>query len=384
MKKVFFFANIFPDDKSRGITKKVFSQISALNNLNYEVSYYTGYTPDGAAVFNKENKIVFQKRYKFKNKNLRRILRNQLLKDTAYEFLKKSDIEIDLAYLRYVYFDNKTLKILKLLKQKKKFVLMEAHAYPIYQKKVSPMLLVYLVDFLFIPKIKKNIDLVVAISNQKNIWGVKTINIDNGVNIKEYAPRKEICMEDKTINIISVAYEWEAHGYSRILHGLYNYYNSGGMRTVNIYFVGTLMKKTEQLIKKLHLEDHVFFVGKKTGKDLDKIYDICHLGMGVLAPYVFGSDIGTGLKIKEYMAKGIPYFYAGKTLNENEKFPYRISVPLDNSDIVISDLIEFYDKIKNPKMISEIRNYAKKYSWENIYQQVLKEVSKYNENFDNQ
>ena len=262
--------------------------------------------------------------------------------------------------------------LLKTCKKKSKKVIVEAHSYPIYNKRDILYYPVYFIDYLYKKKCSKYIDLVMAISDKKNIWGVKTLQIDNAIEIKEYNISKNIYKSGNDINLIFVGYEYNVHGLDRLIKGLEKYYEKKTQRNVNLFLVGRFSKKTMQYIRKPILKNKIFYFGIQTGIKLDKIFDKADIGIGILAPYRRNSNLGTGLKTKEYMARGLPIVFAGQSLSVNKDSTFFLSIPNNNTYVSIDKIIDFYEEIVTKENIHEnIRNMAKKFTWEKEFEKML-------------
>ncbi len=367
-KRLFLFSNIFPEDKTSGITKKVFSQIRSWELLGYDVMYYTGYTDRGAAVFDKSGNILTLKPYISKYPLLNRLNRNQLLKCVAAEFLGlQEDDYFDICYIRYLYFDFNFINLLKNARKSSKKVLLEAHSYPIYNKSLFTYYPIYAIDSIWKGKAKKYVDYViavVAVNPSINIWGIKTICIENGVDISAISPQNKIPAVDGEVRFISVSYEWLAHGYDRFIKGMAAYYEKKPHRKITLTLIGTIMPSTENLIKKYGLEKYIIFRGKQFGTSLDNLYNEADIGIGALGGFRVNFKDCCALKTREYMAKGIPFIYEGAE-NKGEDSKYQYRVPSDESPIDIPAILKFYDNLSvDSNMSKEIRRLACKHSWE--------------------
>lgn len=370
--KAFFFCNMFPGDVSRGITKKVTGQIKAFEELGVFVEYVTGYTLNGAAVFNRDGNIVLLRKYKFKNKLYRRIIRNKLLKKVSLEFFKNSHETFDLCYLRYLYFDFIYLKLLKEMKSKSRKVFIEAHSYPTYNKYKFSFYPVYFLDFLLSRRVKKYVDLVVAIGeNFSNIWGIKTICIENGIDLSNITIQRKKNADNNEIRFIAVSYEWLAHGYDRFIKGMHNYYKNNPAIKVKLILVGTVMDSTLKLIKKYHLEPYIEITGIKSGSDLDDLYNRSDIGIGALAAFRVNVISNCELKTREYLAKGLPYIYSGAD-NAEDNFPYRYRIPSDETPVDINAVLEYYNNLQCiPGYVDAIRKLSSNYTWLKQYESVF-------------
>lgn len=373
MKKLFFYGNIHVDDLSIGITKKVFSQIDTLKNLGFEV-YYTGYLKNGVAIFNSNDELVKKNIYKNINKKINNYLRRWHLLSISNEFIKNSKITFDYSYLRFHFFDKYYLDLLKSLKKAGSKTIVEAHSYPYRSIKQINYLPIYIFDILYEPFSRKYIDLVAAISNHNNIWGCKTVQIDNAINLEEVKLiNRTILKKDKTIRLISVSNERYYHGYEKLVKGLHKYYLNGGNREIEIHFVGEFRKKTKKLVEELNLNNRIIFHGKKYGEELEKIYKKMDLGIGALSSKA-GSEYGSAIKTKEYFAKGLPFINGMKEYAFDDSYPYVKRFNLNDEIIDFNQVVKFYDFIKNsnddyPK---KMRQFAKEnYTWEGQFNKIF-------------
>ena len=172
------------------------------------------------------------------------------------------------------------------------------------------------------------------------------------------------------LNLISVAHERIYHGYDRVIRSIKQHKNRQVI--VKLHLVGNISMQTLNLIKELHLEDSVILYGKKYGTELDNIYDLCNMGVGPVAQHRVGGKQGTGLKTKEYFAKGIPYIYSGNELLVPADYPYIMKVPDDESIIDFEKVYEFYQGILSKPIVSDMRKFAKEnFSWKKIYDEMF-------------
>lgn len=230
--------------------------------------------------------------------------------------------------------------------------------------------------------LKKYVDRIVTFSNDKKIWGIKTINISNGINVKEILARNPNTSSKDSINLIAVAKFGFWHGYDRMIVGLGEYYKrSGNHKNIKFYLVGYGDPKIEQeyktLIKKYHLEKHVILTGKKLGKELDDLYNIADIAIDSMGRHRSGVTYNSTLKGKEYLAKGLPIISGVETeLDSMPNFKYYYRVPANDAPINIEKIIYFYDKIykkESPQIVTnKIRNFCKQYFiFDKVYRKVI-------------
>lgn len=368
MKKFFLFVNYTPYDKSIGITKKIFSEIRSLRNMQYEV-FYSAYTKTGVAIYDNNDQIIIKHDYLLPNleKKLRRFyliaLCNRYLKGETFDY----------CLLRWDAFDQLYLTMLKRMKRGGATILMETLSYfpgMKFAKSLGGYYLKYYTD--------KNssiasryIDLALTEGKLEDVWGVPAVEFGMGVDTQEIIPHVYVGEKDE-YHIISVANETGYHGYDRLLNSLEAYYKSNGKKKIFIHLVGVMFDTTIELSKNELISEYVILCGKKTGKELDDIYSKCNIAAGPLAQFRAGGKKDTGLKTKEYFARGIPYFYAGVEDEELENFPYIYQISDDESLIDFDEIISFYETIKDKEIVSSMRNYAlQQYSWEKKFLKVF-------------
>ena len=342
MNIIFFYANIRTYDFTLGITRKVYSEIDAFRKQGYQV-YYSGYLKDGVAIFDNHDQIVYQKNFLFKNDSLNHFFRRGILMNLCISFMKKTDFGFDFSFVRYHFFDRKYVSLLKALKSKSGKVVIEAHSTPKFPKDLSIMRYIGIKDSIWNKYAKRYVCLVASMSDEENLWGIPVVKISNGIDVStirlhNYNGNKE------DINLIAVSFESPVHGYDRVLNGIDYYYKNGGSRQIYFHIVGTTLGSTDNLIKKLGLENRCIKYGPQKGKELDDIYDKCNIGVGCLANHRIGSQFGSALKTKEYIAKGIPFVYGWKE-KVLESFKYGLSVELNDTPLDMESVISFYDSL---------------------------------------
>lgn len=367
--KVFFYANINKEDKSIGISRKVMDQIHALRNMGHEV-FYTTYTTNGVQILDNCDQVVYQKNYRV-NQKIFRILRREILIKNTCQYIKRQGSSFEICYVRFHYFDWKYNKMLKTMKQHAK-VIVEAHGYPYRMWNISILYnLVNIRDIIFEPLCCKYIDLVAAISNYENIWGCRTIFIDNAIDVStvKIHNRKP---EENVINLISVAIEQPYHGYEKVIAGLKHYYKNGGTRKISIFMVGEYSEKTQKLVKDLKLSSSIFFTGKLHGQELDEVYDKCDLAVGTFSKRA-NDEYGSSIKTKEFFAKGIPFINGWREYSFDDSYPYVKRFDMNEDYIDFEQVVDFYDSIKNKENLSnEMRKFAAEYFvWEKQFEKVF-------------
>lgn len=371
--KVFFYSNHREDDPSIGITKKVRSQISELRRRGYDV-YFSAYYQHGIGIFDNTDRLIEYHQIKMFHGMIGHWNRRVCNLRYSGNFLKKYNFS--LIYMRFHFWDRHALRFLRLAKKNDCKIIVEAHSYPYHSTRASKsMKLVYFLDRIYAHKVKRQIDLVAAITElDTKIWGCKTVRIENSVNTLNIQIRDLKGIDCDTFQIINVANETSGHGLYRIIKGIASY---KGKKPIILNLIGEYREDTKRLIHSLNVEDRIILRGKLYGKDLYDYYNKASIGVGILAGYLFGCHSGIALKTKEYMACGLPFITSASANAEIRSFPYAYVISEDDSDVDIQRLIDFYVKLNFSQNDAEkMHNYAiSKYQWSMQFDRIFQELN---------
>jgi glycosyltransferase involved in cell wall biosynthesis len=196
---------------------------------------------------------------------------------------------------------------------------------------------IFLLNRIYRKQLYKYVDRIVTFTDLEKIHGIKTIRISNGVDFCTL-PLKSKKEKSNTINLISVAEIHYWHGLDRVINGLSKYYDKDkpSSTEVNLTIVGGGDKRLiDSLIKltiNLKLQDHVRFVGYKSGEELDRLFEEADFGIASLARHRSGISKIKTLKNREYAARGLPFIYSEDD-EDFDNMPYIIKAPPDESPI---------------------------------------------------
>ncbi len=336
-----------------GISKKILAQKSAIKNQGFKVFLSHLQNDDGLSKFMIEDKPLIKR-----DRSLIGRLKWKFDKKPIIEWIKENHISY--IYVRYTKFADFTF--VKLFKDIKKLgikIIMEIPTYP-YDKEFNSTSIkdhIYNnLEKIYRTKLAKYVDRIITFSEDDIIFGRPTIKIINGVSpcdipIKKVNPNKEY------LSLLGVASLNFWHGYDRIIEGLKDYYSSN-KNQIPVYFhiVGgdennPEFKRLSSLTKQYKLEKYIVFHGEKIGKDLDEIFDKCHIGIGSLGRHRNNIQKFQSLKNIEYGVRGIPFIFSEESpLFHNEKYIYRCKP--DDNPIDINSLVDFYNGLcLNPEEI---------------------------------
>lgn len=353
MNGFFIFYRDIDYDNLNGIDKKVLSQISTLKDagVNCEI-----------VVMKSNKEDLWHKLY---NTITCRLPYGN--SDPTWKYSEEFE-KVDFIYLRRpTALNYPMLKVLHKIKETnpKIKIIMEIPTYP-YDDELKANLKDYpryIKDKYNRKKLQGLIDRIAVQNNIDEIFNIPTLHFTNGIRVKEIAPRKPVKTEGITICAVASMEPWQ--GYERVILGLSQYYENGGLENINIHLVGEGKEKQtyEKMVNDLHLTNHIHFEGFLSGEKLESIYSKSDIALDSFGRYKTKNEFSTSLKSREYLAKGLPIVSGSKVDIVNTSFPYYFEFPSDSSIIDFTNIIEFHHKIyladnTKEKVIKEIRDYA--------------------------
>ncbi|MSS61185.1 glycosyltransferase [Fusobacterium sp. FSA-380-WT-2B] len=359
----------FVSSNEIGVTRKIKSQIVALNKISKNLKVFQ----------------VIDEFFYFQNQKIGRYYKNDSILNKIYcklsifKFLRgiskeKYYKDIEYIYIRFFGITPFFISYLKFLKQLNIIIFLEIPTFPYEYENTSILSKVLnFIDRKYQKELKFYVDRVITFSNDKYIYGIKCLNISNGIGEDNFFFNKKK-LDDNFITFISVSNCSFWHGIDRFLYSLIQYQKNSVKERIRFYIIGEgneTLKLKKIVESNNELQDIVIFYGFKSGKELNEIYNKSDIAIGSLGRFRTGINIMKSLKNREYCAKGLPMIYSEIDLDfEGKKFVYKVSH--DESLIDIAKVIRWY---KNLKVSSkEIREYSKRFSWDIQMKKVLDEI----------
>lgn len=266
----------------------------------------------------------------------------------------------DFIYARRTVADRKYVKFWKGVKEKYPNckIIIEIFTYP-YDKddfakwNAWPF---YIKELIYRRNLKKYVDRFVTYTDDKEIFGIPTIQTINGVLVEKIKLIEGEYQENK-ITLIAVAYMQRQHGYERVIEGMGKYYQTGDNNyKVELLLVGDGPEKQryQNLVQRYDLQDYVKFYPTTSGKELDEIYDRCDIALAAFGMYKNNVNRLSALKTRECLAKGMPIVTGCEidVLDDNYKFVKNF--PNNAQSIDIMEIVNFYERIKEEYKKKEI------------------------------
>lgn len=357
-------------DPSNGISKKISYQVNALKACGIEVHLcYMDETSskqrmiDGTAIADYGNGTMskIRKRTEFSS-----IVRYAI--DTGIEFV----------YIRSNHNANPfTIRMVKRMKGAGMKVVMEIPTYPYDQEyEAQGMTKQIFQDRIFRRCLARQLDAIVTFSDYETIFGQRTVRISNGIDFDSVPIKQTINDTSKELNLIGVAEIHRWHGFDRLVKGLAAYYAHPHDHTVYFHIVGYFYSEEEekefrQFIADKGMKPYVILYGKKHGKELDDIFNMCDFGVGSLGRHRVGIQKIKTLKNREYAARGIPFIYS-ETDSDFDNRPYVLKAPAEETPVDINNIISFFRHLTLTPQ--EIRSSIADLSWKSQMKHVINNV----------
>lgn len=219
------------------------------------------------------------------------------------------------------------------------------------------------------------VDAVVTFGEQTDrLWRIPAINVDNGVDVEAIPLREDRAPRD-SIHLLGVVGTSVVHGYERVLDGMASYKKQDGAMPVFFRVVGNneTIGALRDLAASLGLSDCVEFLGYKNAAELAELYCESDVGISPLAEYKVGLNRLSPLKSREYLAAGLPLFFAYDDQYLTEDLPFVRIFPNDPSPIDIGKVVSFVLSCRtDPSLPQRERQFAKEhFDWEIIMKQIL-------------
>jgi len=223
----------------------------------------------------------------------------------------------------------------------------------------------YYLEKTYADKMLSNAKGLIAVSNIPKKYQVERISkeipavtIGNGTNVESIPFTKFAEFDNKTLNIAMVGSSYVPwYGVERIIEGMNKY--SGKIKII-LHLIGGFSSKFKE-------SENIKLHGILKGEDFDNVMSRMNLAVSSLALYTCHGD-GSNLKVREYVARGIPFIIASKDPDLNNKLikhKFFIEFPNDSSLIDFDKVIDFVAKLNAKYSIDELsiymRNYAEKY-----------------------
>lgn len=352
---------------SSGVVQKMYDQNSAIQRAGHcvELAYLRGNKIIiGASVCTLENTY---RQYFIKNIHFFQVL-------GEYTHSQRFDI----IYIRYPfsspYFLHWLAQVSKIHSQSK--IVLEVPTFPYHKEFEGLGKISLILDWWYRHFLKKYVNRIVLVGQQDELWGIKTIQITNGINVS----RKEIIYSDRKngeIRLVAVGNWRNWHGLDRLISGMGQYYlkHPSVRITLDVIGGGSVVQSYKQQVQKLNLEKYVVFHGEVTHNQLDRFFHSADIGIGTLGNHRIGLKEHSPLKHREYCSYGLPFILSAYDKDFQRDLDFVQYHSSDDSPISCELLLDFYSKTAG--LSSDVQNYAvQNLSWERRMKDIIDMVFK--------
>ena len=374
---VVLFVMKYPLHRQENLQAKFDGQMAAVRKLGNEV-FCIGWDKEGMwLVGEKKRELLRRNRWT----NMPGYEHTKIFTDLMAAVRKVlATRKIDLLYLRYMPTFERAAETMRALKKQGGKLIIEFPTYP--RKKENQRSWIRRPVFFYtdwvLRRIHPMVDLYTVIGEDcgGTLDGKPAVNIVNGIDV-DSVPLHVPNEKKKAVHLLALASMAEWHGYDRMLRALAGY---RGEEEVYLHLVGAdgdgSLAVWTALAAELDIMSKVCFHGARYGDELNQIVADCDVGVGCLGVFRRGNFQILSLKLREYMARGIPFVYA----EEDPVIPddSRFSLRVENSEapIDMAAVVAFANRVKAAAEVPALmRAYAREHmSWTGIMAGVLERV----------
>jgi glycosyltransferase involved in cell wall biosynthesis len=336
-----------------GVANKIRAQLSVLRSLPAEVDLVT---PEGASI-----RVNDQVERQWPPGALWRRLNHTLL---FYRFVAQRFTGLQFAYIRHQKSSPALLWMLHRLHRRNPGIriFLEVPTYP-YRAEGRGLKARLLgeVDRLCNAFVHRWVDHVVTFSRVERIFGVPTLQTDNGVDVDALSPVRPAEARARPFRIVAVANLAFWHGYDRVIAGMAIYRNTPGAQDVvfDIVGAGSELARLQADARRLGLQDKVRFLGVLQGQALTDALQACHLAVSCIGVHRVDRD-STDLKSREYCARGIPFVNAYADRDFGPELGFFVQMPPNDDPLDIEFLMKFIHTLSEqmPEYPQVMRSFA--------------------------
>ena len=364
MMKIFYTIIFFGKEPS-GVQKKIISQVKNLNDLGLPAVLYslTG-NDDDSSPLPQVNKILIPNLEYHIPTSFFAKKRRIDIRDYAFNNIIETLKADEILYTRIPSPSRITSKLLK--NSRKCKIVIEYQTIEPVERRLNGEYSGLIFDFFYGDDIRKFTDGIVGVTNEITHYQVTRsgdpkkphITIGNGINVDSVTLRRHVPYSGADLHLLCVANISRWHGLDRLIQGLGNYHGPTRV-TLHIAGDGSEVPYLKKIINQLGIAEQVIFHGLTTGKDLEDLFNTCHIAIGSLGMHRKGLTQTSELKAREYCARGIPYIISCADPDFPDDFPFIQRLFPDESPVAIEKIIGFAQKVyEDPEHPEKMRAYA--------------------------
>lgn len=376
MKKILFIMK-YPLTESYSILQKFDGQMQAVRNLGYDV-FYISFDKDYLYLNHGNEKKPIKRTTWGKSRLYFHLLSFYDIYTAANKLIK--GMRFDVVYFRYGPLNLFGNRLFKTAKKYSKLVV-EIPTFPSDREKQKTALRRAYLKYsnIWWKLSAPNISLFSLIGEKADAYlNVPAINISNGIAV-EKVPLKSHGKDDGKIHLLAVASMCDWHGYDRVIRGLAQWKDPEKANYI-LDLAGRdgdgSLERWKKLTRELHLEENVVFHGHVTGDALTDLFETATVGVCSLGMYRKGFAFSSELKLREYMARGLPFICAHADTDTPEDMPWCLKIDNNDSPVPMDKVKDFACRVKGDESLSKtMRAYAlKNMTWESQFKEIFKRL----------
>lgn len=288
-------------------------------------------------------------------------------------------VRFDVVYMRYMPVFWNAPAAIRFAKRQGAKLIVEHPTYPVENGRTTSLIRkpVFKYNEHVFARLEPMIDLYTLIGDPcgETLHGIPAMNIVNGVDV-DRLPLHSVRTE-ADIQLLALASMSHWQGYDRLIEALAAYQ---GDADVTIHMVGGegdgSLAEWKKLAQERGVAKRVIFHGEMFGERLNALVAECDAGVGGLGLYRKKQFQSMTLKLREYMARGLPFVYAvdDPSVPEDERFCLKLRN--DDSPVDMAHIVRFARAAKQHADIpAQMRAYARTHmSWQGVLKTILEKV----------
>ena len=345
-----------------GIENKLLAQATAARKLGLDIDYIILNDEKEYQVDNVIYKKLIYPKSLLRKKIARRFFKFSIINDT----IDLSDYDaIVIRYPRPIFYDWK-----KFTDKYPNKIITEHHAIALPEtiyKITFGNILNFVQEYINSKKLKSRAIGLIGVTDEiakeesKRNPSLSKKTISNGIDVSEVTFTKFVPFDGETLVMTIVASEFAPwHGLDRLLESLIAY--NGDVKIV-LNLIGEYISEDDQkrINEIVNSKKNIIIsiLGSKRSEALDEIFTNTTLAIGSLAIYRQKLEEACALKIREYLARGIPFIYTAKDPDIDSNVPFALELPNDTTPIVFEEILSFITKVSRESDLSHMmRSYA--------------------------
>lgn len=358
---------LYGRNSDSGVAKKLFSQVSELSQLGLDAELV--FVDVGDVNYPSYN---FLTTYRLDNVQLDdffgRIKRARKISKIFGETIDSLGSD-DILYYRCsnsfpLFYPHNYLRMFRVCK-----IITEHQTKELDEFKLIGSIFGYWSEYFFGKLLRKQSDAIIGVTDEITQYEISRagdpekphLTIGNGFAVQSVPARQAPRYTGDDLHILCVANISRWHGLDRLLQG-HAIFDGVPKIILHVAGEGAELPRLQKLADDLNISDRVVFHGFITGKDLDVLFDQCHIAVGSLGIHRKGLKQTSELKGREYCARGIPYIIACDDPDFPADFPYILRLPADESPIDVKQVLAFAGEVcADPNHPKKMRRYAEEH-----------------------